>query len=169
MGLQRVEHDWAYTYIEKWSISYHVNKQGCQSHKRFWTSKCEFLSLEGTQEGEQYLLFGSHSDQIRSVARSCPTLCYPMNCRMPGLPVHQAAAVPYGENWDLGRMWKTQDTDPRWLRCIWKEWFQWAQTLASSHTQEGTGFLHLRLVFCNSQKSFWCSDYLPFVANSYTT
>ena len=28
------------------------------------------------------------SDQIRSVAQSCPTLCYPMNCSTPGLPVH---------------------------------------------------------------------------------
>ena len=26
--------------------------------------------------------------QIRSVAQSCPTLCDPMNCSMPGLPVH---------------------------------------------------------------------------------
>ena len=28
------------------------------------------------------------SDQIRSVAQSCPTLCDPMNRSMPGLPVH---------------------------------------------------------------------------------
>ena len=28
------------------------------------------------------------SDQIRSVAQSCPTLCDPMNCSRPGLPVH---------------------------------------------------------------------------------
>ena len=28
------------------------------------------------------------SDQIRSVAQSCPTLCEPMNCSTPGLPVH---------------------------------------------------------------------------------
>ena len=27
-------------------------------------------------------------DQIRSVAQSCPTLCDPMNCSTPGLPVH---------------------------------------------------------------------------------
>ena len=26
--------------------------------------------------------------QIRSVAQSCPTLCNPMNCSTPGLPVH---------------------------------------------------------------------------------
>ena len=28
------------------------------------------------------------SDQIRSVAESCPTLCDPMNRSTPGLPVH---------------------------------------------------------------------------------
>ena len=26
--------------------------------------------------------------QFNSVAQSCPTLCNPMNCSMPGLPVH---------------------------------------------------------------------------------
>jgi len=29
-----------------------------------------------------------HSVQFSSVAQSCPTLCDPMNCSMPGLPVH---------------------------------------------------------------------------------
>ena len=28
------------------------------------------------------------SDQIRSVTQSCPTLCDPMDCSMPGFPVH---------------------------------------------------------------------------------
>ena len=31
---------------------------------------------------------GHHSDQIRSDAHSCPTLCDPMNRSTPGLPVH---------------------------------------------------------------------------------
>ena len=30
----------------------------------------------------------SHSVQFSSVAQSCPTLCDPMNCSIPGLPVH---------------------------------------------------------------------------------
>ena len=34
------------------------------------------------------LLNPSTSNQIRSVAQSCPTLCDPMNRSMPGLPVH---------------------------------------------------------------------------------
>ena len=29
-----------------------------------------------------------YSDQIRSVAQSCPTFCDPMNRKTPGLPVH---------------------------------------------------------------------------------
>ena len=29
-----------------------------------------------------------HSVQFNSVAQSCPTLCDPMDCSMPGLPVH---------------------------------------------------------------------------------
>jgi len=35
------------------------------------------------------------------------------------------------------RMWKikSQDANPRQLRGIWKEWWQWAQTLTSSYTQ----------------------------------
>ena len=33
-----------------------------------------------------YLLL--HSVQFSSVTQSCPTLCDPMNCSMPGLPVH---------------------------------------------------------------------------------
>ena len=32
--------------------------------------------------------YGIRSDQIRSVAQSCPTLCDPMNRSMPDLPVH---------------------------------------------------------------------------------
>ena len=27
-------------------------------------------------------------DSVSSVAQSCPTFCDPMNCSMPGLPVH---------------------------------------------------------------------------------
>ena len=34
------------------------------------------------------LILQTASDQIRSVAQSCPTLCDPMNRSTPGLPVH---------------------------------------------------------------------------------
>ena len=35
-----------------------------------------------------YIYTMEYSDQIRSVAQSCPTLCDPMNRSTPGLPVH---------------------------------------------------------------------------------
>ena len=34
-------------------------------------------------------LFGGESVWFSSVAQSCPTLCNPMDCSMPGFPVHQ--------------------------------------------------------------------------------
>ena len=37
------------------------------------------------KEKHQYSI---RTDQIRSVTQLCPTLCDPMNCSMPGLPVH---------------------------------------------------------------------------------
>ena len=40
------------------------------------------MSVSSVQQTE------SHIHQIRSVAQSCPTLCDPMNCSTPGLPVH---------------------------------------------------------------------------------
>ena len=44
-----------------------------------FTEFCCFLSN---------LNMNQSSDQIRSVAQSCPTLCDPMNCSTPGLPVY---------------------------------------------------------------------------------
>ena len=35
-----------------------------------------------------YTIFKEYSVQFSSVAQSCPTLWYPMDCSMPGLPVH---------------------------------------------------------------------------------
>ena len=43
-------------------------------------------SLTIEPSGKPYITI--RPDQIRSVAQSCPTLCDPMNCSMPGLPVH---------------------------------------------------------------------------------
>ena len=40
------------------------------------------------------------SDQIRSVAQSCLTLCDPMNCSMPGLPIHHQLPE-FTQNWHV--------------------------------------------------------------------
>ena len=40
------------------------------------------------QLGEEGFISSFSSVQFSSVAQSCPTLCNPMNCSTPGLPVH---------------------------------------------------------------------------------
>ena len=53
-----------------------------------WVSSIHGARLEMSQQS----LFFSHLDissvQFSSVTQSCPTLCDPMNCSTPGLPVH---------------------------------------------------------------------------------
>ena len=44
-----------------------------------WTATCKRMKLEN---------FLTPSVQFSSVAQACPTLCDPMNCSTPGLPVH---------------------------------------------------------------------------------
>ena len=45
------------------------------------------------------------SVQFCSVAQSCPTLCDPMNCSMPGLPVHRFMASRWGNNVSNDRLY----------------------------------------------------------------
>ena len=47
-----------------------------------------FPSRTSTMQVLVYLMLYFSSVQFSSVAQSCPTLCDPMNCSMPGLPVH---------------------------------------------------------------------------------
>ena len=49
-----------------------------------WTARIQPVHSVGDQHWD----FFGRSDQIKSVAQSCPTLCYPMNHSTPGLPVH---------------------------------------------------------------------------------
>ena len=44
-------------------------------------SKSEFISPICSQVQQNY-------SQFSSVAKSCPTLCNPMDCSTPGFPVH---------------------------------------------------------------------------------
>ena len=52
---------------------------------------------------------------------------------------------------------KAQDTGTRWLRCLSKEWFQWAQALASSHIKKSPKFLNLRylVLIISNLFMFW--------------
>ena len=51
-----------------------------------------FLTIWVTRETRslynRYNIYNLSLVQFSSVAQSCPTLCDPMNCSMPGLPVH---------------------------------------------------------------------------------
>ena len=44
--------------------------------------------LENTNQNHNEIPPHTCQNQFSSVAQSCPTLCDPMNCSMPGLPVH---------------------------------------------------------------------------------
>ena len=55
----------------------------------FWACICERVKLSYSRWGS-FTLFCDiyYSNQFSSVAQSCPTLCNPTDCSMPGLPVH---------------------------------------------------------------------------------
>ena len=48
----------------------------------------EFICVYCVMSSFDFIFFPISSVQFRSVAQSCPTLCDPMNCSTPGLPVH---------------------------------------------------------------------------------
>ena len=53
----------------KWSIFYHINKQGFHSHHLCWPFRYEFLSLENAQE-KQCLLSGSYWAALPTLPRT---------------------------------------------------------------------------------------------------
>ena len=46
---------------------------------------------------QKTMITASRPIQFSSVAQSCLTLCDPMNCSMPGLPVHHKPSVLHGK------------------------------------------------------------------------
>ena len=88
--------------ILAWNISWTGDLTGYspRGHKESDKMSCAHNELSLTQWArwpDSYLWMRWHfsisqvilqSDQIRSVAQSCPTLCDPMNLSTPGLPVH---------------------------------------------------------------------------------
>ena len=55
-----------------------------------WTSTCYLWALvwPSQKPTQRTSSFSTLSQSVSSVAQSCPTLCDPMNCSMPGFPVH---------------------------------------------------------------------------------
>ena len=72
------------------------------------------------------------------------------------------AAAPRGGPWgDSG--WERAGHGPRQLRCLSREWFQWAQTLASSILRKALNLLTWD-VWVFLVVIFWSSNYLVLVA-----
>ena len=46
------------------------------------------FGIPNGKKNQEPISLKKHMNQIRSVAQSCPTLCYPMNLSTPGHPVH---------------------------------------------------------------------------------
>ncbi|XDA87397.1 hypothetical protein R6Z07F_017093 [Ovis aries] len=77
-----------------------VHSAGLVQHLRYHSPSrglfCSLAGLRGPEEGTKtrskwVLAFQELTlsvSQFSSVAQSCPTLCDPMNCSTPGLPVH---------------------------------------------------------------------------------
>ena len=100
IGSQRVRHDCSNLLVCKFMKSYHLKATEIVTdfeidfglvllcfyiHSSSW----QFLIVGGTLKWMKmhfYLIYVSV--QFSSVTQSCPTLCNPMNCSMPGLPVH---------------------------------------------------------------------------------
>ena len=74
-------------YLLPWTLSPPLLFQIC-----FWSSQLPTLLLTSFPPVSAlpclFLSYDLASVQFSSVAQSCPTLCDPMNCSTPGLPVH---------------------------------------------------------------------------------
>ena len=77
-----------YTDIISWHFKGNIELCILENLEKFPISPL-FLSLVvGFMTVKVGFVSDIRSDQIRSVAQSCPTLCDPMNRSTPGLPVH---------------------------------------------------------------------------------
>ena len=81
----------------RWKFFHHLSGRGhnlkSQSSSHF-ASFSLLYSKNGTLKGMRLILIEKvgrkrrQFSSVSSVTQSCPTLCDPMNCSMPGLPVH---------------------------------------------------------------------------------
>ena len=91
-----------------------------------WDTREAHLNLKGTQKGDKYLPFSSY----------------------------QTAATPYGEPQGSSGCERHKKLLPE-LRCTWKEWFKWAQTLVSSIYRKVLNSLTWDSWFSLISNNFW--------------
>ena len=74
-----------------------LDKVGIKDIDHYISSICElfeqsnsFQTMNSNRTYQDLVFYNDIQDviQFSSVAHSCPTLCNPMDCSMPGLPVH---------------------------------------------------------------------------------
>ena len=70
---------WYIYTMEYYSV---IKKNAFESVLMRWMKLEPIIQSEVSQKEKH------QSDQIRSVAQSCPTLCDPMDCSIPDLPIH---------------------------------------------------------------------------------
>ena len=71
---------------KNWSFSFGISPSN--EYSGLISFRIDWLDLLAVQGTLKSLLQYHSSVQFSSVAQSCPTLCDPMNCSTPGLPVH---------------------------------------------------------------------------------
>ena len=73
-----------WTWLSNWAHTHtHTHRHNELTRSKYFWSQLRFWKTVLAKKALAWTL-----NQIRSVAQSCPTLCDPMNCSMPGLPVH---------------------------------------------------------------------------------
>ena len=81
--------DYQTTCPASWEICMPVKKQQLEQDMEQQTcSKLGKEYIKAVYYHPAYISYMQSSVQFSSVAQSCPTLCDPMNCSTPGLPVH---------------------------------------------------------------------------------
>ena len=133
-----------------------------------------FSRLEDTILPPFPLRFFTHA-VLCLVAQSCPTLCDPVNCSLPGSSIHGDSP---GKNTGVGYhalpqgVFPTQGSNPGLLHCRWI--LYWATREASSpvsnyYTQQqlSLSFVHCKIlhlhvhVYSHMHTHVWCSTHVP--------
>ena len=89
MGLQRAGHSWAHRHPHKgWTYDFEMFMIFIIVCGKLLPRRQNTLCISWSHTVESLLSLSKTSVQFSSVAQLCPTLCYPMDCSTPGLPVH---------------------------------------------------------------------------------
>ena len=131
---------WLGSSTEKWNVSCHISKQGCQSHQQLQPPQLGWWALREPSKGEKV----------------------PPDS-------HQIAATPHRQALRKFRNMKTQDTGDSW-GAYKNEWFQWTQTLVPSQTQNSAEVLQLDIsIFLINTNLLMFPTMCPLLQNSCIT